>query len=514
MVIVPSDELRVARLSHLQWENSIRDLLGLSDRTGLSSSFINDRTEGVFDNEVVSLGVDQVLFQQYQDASAVVASMVIDDPTVRAFVVGDSLTTGGPEGFVRAFGARVHRSPISDEDVALYLAAWDDGVAEATTGDPTVDGLRQTLEAMFQSPKFLYRVENDYGVLPDGTIEIGPYGMASRLSYALWNTLPDADLLAAAADGSLTRDPAVLEAQVDRMIADPRSMEMLADLHDQLLKVELYINVAPDTVLFPDYDLDTVPVMQAEVRAYVREVIRTGGGVRQLLTSTRTFVNPLLADIYGLPPVADTGELVPVDLDPSQRGGLLTLAGFLATQSDPDVSNPIRRGFFVNTFILCNQLPTPPAFVQPIPPATAEQTTRDRIDAATGEGTCGQGCHSAVINPVGFAFEEYGPLGEFRTEERGMTVDASDTFFFEEGEKSYANAIEFSRLASEGIQAHRCYTRNLFEYTFGRFPEADADKALVESVGLASQTEDLSTQQILRRLVLDPTFRQLPPAEE
>ncbi len=523
--IVPSRLVRVARLSHTQWENAVRDLLGLAEPTGLSSAFVKDSTRGEFDNEDEGLGVDQVLFQQYQDAAWLIADRVVSDPAVRAHVVGRELGPEAPEDFIRGFGRKVHREPLTDEQVDQYIRAWDVGVSQGSGEDPADDGLRQLVASMFQSPFFLYRVEAE-GEVQKGqlvvTVEgeerrypvvyVNPHDLAARLSFSLWNTIPDTELDRVADDGTL-RDEEVLRAQVDRMLGDPRAEAMIEDLHEQLLLVDLYVNIAPDTVLFPDYDLAAVPAMQDEVRAFVGEVVRTGGGVRELLLSRRTFVNPLLAEIYGLPPVPDTGKLEPVDLPQDERAGLLTLSGFLAANSDPAVNNPIRRGFFVNTSILCQNLPTPPAFVEPIPPAEEGMTTRDRINRATGPGTCGEGCHANFINPAGFAFEHYGPLGEFRTEERGLPVDASAQYTFEDlGPQTYDGAIEFSQILAESSQVHDCYSRHLFEYLYGRYPDwRYGDLELVDATGATSLEQGTPIRELVKELVIAPAFRTIPP---
>lgn len=492
---------RLVRLSHRQWENTVRDLLGLSDPLGFGTHFLIDGAGQVFDNDAASLAVTPVLWQQYLGAAASVADVVLGDPQVRARVLGDD----PPEAWIARFGARVHRRPLTQDQLDGYLAVYDEGVALAQTGVAVDDGARAVLFLMFQSPYFLYRIEQEGRAGADGSVALDGYDAASRLSYAIWGTLPDDELWAAAERGDLT-DDAVFRAQVERMVDDPRARDTIADLHRQWLHVDAYTNIAPDRTTFPWFDDETVTSMQRELYGFVDAVWTSGGGVRELMTSRRTFVDEHLAKVYGV--TVPPGSVdAPIDLDPNERAGILTLAGFLALNADETTDNPIMRGVFVNSVAMCVELPTPPPGATPVPLPEGDLTTRQRVEGHTGDGTCGEGCHSTLINPIGFAYGHYDATGAWRDQEFGMPIDATGTYPFADGERSFDGAIELAELLAESPQVHECYATRMFQYLTGRYPAGRLDVERVDAAAAASLADGTSVRDLVVTLLADPEFR-------
>jgi hypothetical protein len=491
---------RLARLSHRQWEYTVRDLLGLAAPVGFGEHFLNDASASVFDNDA-GLSVSPVLWQQYLGAAGAVTDLVLSDPTVRDHV----LRGEPPEVWIPRFGSRVHRRPLTDAQVAFYLDVWQQGVALGTTGVPEDDGARAVLSLLFQSPHFLYRVEQEGVAGPDGAVPLDGYDLATRLSYALWNTTPDDALWEAAGRGDLAED-GPLRAEVERMLDDPRAHDTVKDFHEQWLHVENYTNISPLGIAFPWFDSGTVLGMQREVEAFVDHVWSTNGGVRELLTSRHTFVDESVARIYGVevPPGAVD---VPVDLDPNERAGLLTMPGFLALHADEISDNPIMRGGFVNQVILCVDLPTPPPGATPVPLPEGDLTTRQRVEGHTGDGTCGAGCHSTLINPIGFAYGHYDATGSWRDLEFGLPIDTTGTYGFVEGDRSFDSAIELADLLSESLQAHECYARRWFQYLHGRYPAGRRDEQRVADATAISWQDDASMRDLVVAYVTDPEFR-------
>jgi hypothetical protein len=260
---------------------------------------------------------------------------------------------------------------------------------------------------------------------------------------------------------------------------------MVADLHRQLLHVDNYENIyrPSEEVLGIDvYEHSTPASMQREVYAFVDDVVFGGGTVRDLLTRPRTFVDERLAPIYGISGVE--GEtLVPVDLDPAQRAGVLTLAGFLAWQADPTQPNLIERGAFVNDALLCADIPPPPPGVPLLPDAdTSGRTLRQRIEDHTA---CGGACHTELINPIGFAFGHYDQEGRYVETEQGRPIDASGSYRFDEGVRSFADAVELAEVMADSADVHRCYVSHLLGYLEGRTPSA-GDEARIATLTAAS----------------------------
>lgn len=513
----PTDVLpqtsRYPRLSHAQWENTVQDLFGLPAPTGLSSLFIGDPISGGFDNNSESLQVTATLWTDYQRAAEQIAEQVASDPALVAFIApavdGDSDTKAN--AFITAFGRRAYRRPLTADEIARHLEIFHAGVDVPGTLGPFEAGLRLVVQTMLQSPHFLYRVEASTTVVGPA-IPLSDHEVAAKLSYMLWNTMPDAELFAAADAAALT-DPAGVEAQAARMLDDPRAHAMVAAFHYQLLQVDHYIDVYKDPGKYPTYDPSLNDAMITETMMFVEDVVfGQNGDLTALLTAPYTFVNAALAPLYGVQAPPDAA-FVRVDLDPAQRAGVLTQIGFLASNAGAFENDPIHRGVFLNLQLLCTGLPPPPNVIPPLPPPMAGQTLRERIDGHTGKGTCGEGCHGYLINPLGFAFEHYGPLGEWQTMDAGKPVDAAAEFTFKSGLTPFDGGVELANVMADSEEAHRCYVGHLLEYGYARDPQT-ADARLIERIAAGSQTGDYSIKQIILELTKDAAFLLRAPVEE
>ncbi|MBL9105436.1 MAG: DUF1592 domain-containing protein [Myxococcales bacterium] len=504
---------RYPRLSHVQWENTVQDLFSLPEPTGLSALFIGDPISGGFDNNNEALQVTATLWTDYQRASEQVAEQVAGDPAILAKIVpvvdGDSDVKA--RAFITAFGRRAYRRPLTAEEVERHLEIFNAGVDVPGELGPFEAGVRLVVQTMLQSPHFLYRVEASDTVVGDA-IPLSDHEVAAKLSYMLWNTMPDDELFAAADAGGLT-DPAGVEVQAARMLDDPRAHAMVASFHYQLLKVDHYIDVYKDPVKFPSYDPAMNDAMVKETMMFVEDVVfAQNGDLATLLTAPYTFVNQTLAPLYGAAPPQDDA-FVRVDLDPAQRAGILTQIGFLASNAGAFENDPIHRGVFLNLQLLCTGLPPPPNVVPPLPPPKDGESLRERIDRHTGKGTCGEACHGNLINPLGFAFENYGPLGEWQTMDAGKPVDAAAEFQFKAGKLAFDGGVELANLMADDEGAHRCYVGHLLEYGYARDPQL-ADKALIDRITAGSLTGDISIKQIILELTRDAAFLTRAPVEE
>jgi hypothetical protein len=201
-----------------------------------------------------------------------------------------------------------------------------------------------------------------------------------------------------------------------------------------------------------------------------------------------------------------------VDVSAQARRGFLTQPGFLALFSGEYEPDPIHRGVFINHQLLCVEIGPPAENLPPLPETGPNQTNRERIDALTGNGTCGQTCHATVINPVGFAFENYDPLGRFRTTDNGVAVDASGTYVLDGKQQTFSNALDLVQLVSSSTAAHRCYASQWLSYLYGR-AATPADAAVLDDVAARSNTQNLSTRDIVRSLVQDRSFLTRPAVE-
>jgi hypothetical protein len=297
------------------------------------------------------------------------------------------------------------------------------------------------------------------------------------------------------------------------MLEDPRAEEMVLDFHRQLLRTASYDDIHKKPGLFPEFGESTGRDMGIEAELFVQDIAfgESAGGLSELLTAPHTFVNASLAGFYGLDSEAFGEAFERVSLDPTERSGLLTRLGFLADRASLTQPSPIRRGVLVAERIICAHLPPPPANVPALPPLDAA-TNRERVELHTGDGTCGQGCHSDIINPAGYPFEHYDAVGRYRLEDNGFPVDAADTYLLDGTEVSFANAIEFSEVLASSHQVHACYAQHWLEYLYGR-GMTELDAPLIQSTAASSRAGDLSIKALIVELLTSDAFLTRAPEE-
>ncbi|MDW8364081.1 MAG: DUF1592 domain-containing protein [Myxococcales bacterium] len=507
----PAPTTRFARLSHVQWENATTDLLRLPEPSGLSSTFKNDAVSGTFRNNGAELVVDSDLWQDYQNAAETLASRVTSSPEAIARL----LPTDAPEdaaararALVETLGMRAHRRPLTTEQRDRYLALFETGPDVYPDMEPFAAGTRVFLEALLQSPWFLYRVEASTEVR-DGVIPLDGWEIASRLSFALWNTMPDESLFRAAADGSLGTAEGV-RAQAERMLDDPRARAMVTQMHHELLEMDRWLDLRRSRTLFPAFDEQVPASLVVEGHRFVEHVVFDAEGtLTTLLTAPYTFADERLARIYGL-----EGDFGPeprrVELDPDRRAGILTQLGFLAANASSTDTDPIHRGVYINRKVLCANLPPPPG-TSALSEDDVSLPLRERIHNQTR--LCGATCHVQLINPIGFAFEHYDAIGAWRdTDPAGRPINARDTYRFDSGERSFDGAVELAHLMVAEFDTHRCYVQHWLEYLHGRMP-ARIDGALVGRLAHASRAGAMSVRDLIVELVASDAFRTRSPDE-
>jgi hypothetical protein len=508
--VAPLDTSRFPRLSHLQWENTVQDLLQLAQPSGLSASFTGDPLGGIFDNNESSLLVAPGLWADYQTAAEQLSVLVTSDAAqldklIPAGAPADA--AGRARAFIEAFGMRAYRRPLTPAEVTGYLALFAKGKDLVDGPDDFAKGARLTLQAFLQSPHFVYRVEASSAAL-GATIPLSDFELATKLSYMLWNTMPDDALFAAAKAGKLATTEGVL-AQATRLLDDDRARVMVASFHHQLFQYDHYDDLTKDPTLFPDFTPALGADMKREAEMFIEDVVfAQQGGIKEILTEPTTYVNSGLAAIYGLKGNFGS-DFVKVSLDPKTRSGILTRIGFLASNATSHEQHSIHRGVFINRRVICAKLPDPPNNVPPLPPAAAYKTNRERVEKHTGKGTCGATCHGTLINPAGFAFEHYGAIGQYEDTENGNPVNSADTYNLDGKDVSYQDAVEFDDLIAESDQVHACYAKHWLQYAYGRADQAAdgvaiADLAKESRKGARSLILALTQTQAFRSRIPHP----------
>jgi hypothetical protein len=500
---VPSP--RLARLTHAQWENTVRDLLRLPDRPGLSARFTVDSVRTRFDNVADHLFVDESGWSAYQDAAEELSRRVARDARALARLSGDTASgdlTARARRFVETVGRRAYRRPLEEAELARLSKLFLDGRTLTDVADPFAAGVEVTLQALLQSPHFLYRTELSSDAR-GGRVRLGAYEVASRLSYALAGTMPDDDLFAAAHAGELATAAGVRK-QVDRLLGGPHGATMAEDFHGQLLQLGDYDAIAKDSAVLPLFVPDLRGDMRRETLTLSRTLLTEGHGLAELLTARHTFVNKRLAAVYGLPGDHTNDDFRRVEPDAAQRAGVLTHVGFLAKNGHQADSDPIHRGVFVAINVACKPLPPPVDDIE-IPTLAPDLTTREKVEAMTGKGTCGEACHGAFINPPGFAFEHYDGLGRHRTTDKGKPVNAADRWVLDGEPRAFTNAVEFVSLLAASREVHECYAAGWLEYLLGR-ERTDADAAFVRALAERSLGGRASMKAIVTDIVTSDLF--------
>ena len=336
---------------------------------------------------------------------------------------------------------RAYRRPVSDADLKKPLELY----ASAKADQGFDAGIELGLSAVLSSPEFLFRIERDpaNAKATAGTAyRISDLELASRLSFFLWSSIPDDELIDVAARGDLDK-PAVLERQVTRMLADPRSRNLITNFASQWLHLRNLDSMTPDMRLFPDFDDNLRQAFRQETEMLVDSVIRENRSVLDLLRANYTFVNERLAKHYGIPNVygsrfrriefpgdAPASQGADSDARAQARGGLLRQGSILLVTSYPTRTSPVIRGKWILDNILGVPPPPPPADVpalETVKMARKTATIRERLSEHRANPSCA-GCHR-LMDPVGFALENYDAVGRWRTVDAGSPIDASGTFF-------------------------------------------------------------------------------------
>lgn len=500
----PADGLRLVRMTHPQWEQATRDVLKLDAPTGLSESFYDDPLgSGNFDNDAQVLEVSTQLWDHYREAAEALATQTVASPErLERLLSMDAPTSGKPQAraLIEQVGARAWRRPLTTQEIETLLALYDRAPEMFNDGDMHKRGLELVLRSILQSPHFIYRVELAHSA--DGQpVALSGYERAAKLAMALWSSVPDDALLAAAASGELDTDEGVAK-QAARMLEDDRARRALLYFYQQLYKTPSFDKLEKNAERFPNFSASAARAMRQEMERFIEDTIfERSGGLKALLTSRRTFINAELAALYGVS--GDFGqELTPAELPAAERAGLLTRLGFLAYNGTAYEQNTIHRGVFINHHVLCAPLPPAPTSFE-LPDVITGQTNRQRIESATS--ACGGACHNIFINPAGYAFERYDGIGVYQVKEGEQAVDSAASFKLNGELTPYQDAVEFSELMSQSIEAHECYSRHLVEFLYGKVPTPN-EEPLVKRLGWRSLNEDLSIKELVIAAVTSPAF--------
>ncbi len=448
------------RLTHTEYDNSVADLLG--DKTTPSLQFPRDVDEGIFDNTATAQSVPELLASGYVDAAATLAGAI---PNLATLVGCDFTTANGATcvgTFVSKFGRRAFRRPLTTDEATRLTAIFNSSPMDKQLG------VRAVITAILTSPHFLFRPEFGSAASPtiDGAMTLAPFEMAARLSSLLWASVPDDVLLDEAQAGRLTT-PDQVATQARRMLAMPRANTAIAAFYDQWFGMSM-LDAATKNPAVYQFDDTLRTSMEEETRRFVANVIWTDDGrLSTLLSAPYTFVNAPLAALYGVKGPADATTYTQVMLDPTQRAGMLTHGSMLAAFAGPDQSSPAKRGKWVRTRLLCNDLPDPPNDVPPLPDLQPGVSNRARFEMHTSVMQC-SGCHG-FIDGLGFGLEAYDGIGRVRTLDNGVPVDNSGQVTNTiDINGPYTGGPQLAALLARSTQVRDCAATQWMRYAMAR----------------------------------------------
>ena len=371
---------------------------------------------------------------------------------------------------VTALAHRAYRRPVTKIEIASLMKFVAMAKAERQTPE---QGIQLAIEAMLVSPKFLFRIERD----PDASVHnISDVELASRLSYFLWSSIPDDELLSLAESGQL-HAPGVLDAQVKRMLADGRSAALAQNFAGQWLEIRNLDFVKPDPQKFPEWEPALREAMRTETSMFFEYVLRENRPASDFLDARYTFLNEKLAKFYGIEGVVGP-DFRRVDLTTNQRGGILTHASVLTVSSYPTRTSVVIRGKYLLENILGSPVPPPPPDVPPLDEGAVgtSASLRQQVERHRADPACAT-CHNKM-DPLGFGLENYNGIGRWRTTDGKFPVDASGTL---PNGRTFSSPAEMrALLVAELPEFSRCLIEKMLTYALGRGLEPSDRRTVAE----------------------------------
>ena len=467
------------RLTHTQYNNTVRDLLG--DDSRVADSFPPEDFVNGFRNQYQSQSVSPLQAEAYATAAEKLAKKAFNGDRSK-FMPCKTTDAACRDRYIRDFGRRAFRRPLTAPETARYTRLFT--AAGKTSFD---DGARMVMEAMLQSPNFLLRTENGL----EKTWR--PYETASRLSYFLWNTMPDEALFRSAASGELNT-PAGVERVSRRMLDDPRAKDSMNEFLAEWLRFDRLTGGVKDRRTYPQFTPELTVSMLEETRRLFAEAAWTKRSFMEFFSADYGFLTADLATLYSVPPPPkDFGR---VTFQPAtERAGVLGQATFLALTSKPSETSPTARGLFVREQFLCQEVPQPPPGVSTNLPALSKEkplTNRERLAVHLNSESCSS-CH-ALIDPIGFGFEKFDAIGQRRDKQsitfrpaRGERNQESSTVQLDLDttgnvaglpNSAFSSPRDLGKILAASAQCQECVVKQLFRYAAGRH-ETAADRVAI-----------------------------------
>jgi hypothetical protein len=499
------------RLTRFEYNNTVRDLVGVTDAP--ANLFPPEEVGSGFGTDAKAQTTSFDLIEKYMTTGRSMAEALTAPGRIAelgacavAPAAADEATCA--RSVIDTFVPKVFRRPLEPGDAESLSQLFQ---TVRTGGATFASSLAAVLEAAFQSPEFLYRPELGKPAA-DGSALRQPtdYEMASRLSYLFYGSQPDAELLAAAAAGQLSTREGV-RLQAERMLTDMKYRDKARDVvryfFDSLLPIQA-LGSLTRTKDYGGFTQEVGHLLRQETQTFVQDQVFNGGTWPGALTAPHTFLNQRLAEYYGIPGVTGT-EFQKVPLDGIKRSGLLTQAGVVSGPIHSDPNNPVVRGVFVLTKLMCQTVLSPPPSLGTITPPDPNigGTARDRYTAHSQDIKCA-GCHQS-IDPIGFALENFTSVGQWQDTENGKTIDVSVT---SPQLGTFTGAVELGKKMAESVQVQECFATNWANFAYGLGSD-EQDSCTMAQLKTQFQAKGYNIKELLLELSQTRSFLYMPAVQ-
>jgi hypothetical protein len=464
----------IHRLTRTEYANTVRDLLGAS--LASLDTLPPDTGGDGFSKTSVSQASSANTLQAYEAASNELIDTVFSHPNLKGRLITCDLATGTPciKSTLQAFLPTAWRRPVDAPEVDRLMALAD---TEAKAGGSAEEQLKLALRAALTSGKFLYLIEKDPNPADTKPHQLTDYELASRLSYFLWSSMPDADLTSAAAQGNL-HDDAVLADQVIRMLRAPNGVAMTTGFAAEWVQLQMIAPKKPDPTMFPLVTDALKQSMVLQTMTFFQDLLTGGGPISNLVASDYTYVDAGLAKLYGLPAPNGSGFVKTSLTGTTRIGGLLGQSSILMQFASQVRPSAVKRGAWVLDNVLCAPSPPPPPDVaaanmaNDMDPAflarVAMQTAREHLQEHRAPAKCAV-CHNR-IDPIGLGLENYDAVGQYRTMDVGKTIDPSGQLLVDDPTTTFADARGMTELLAKDNRVARCIGQKLLTFALTRTP--------------------------------------------
>jgi len=500
----------IRRLSEEQYKRSIEDIFGPEIKVpGRFEPVL--REEGLLAIGESHVNVSASGLEQYELRARQIAAQVMAEDKRKTHLtcqpaIATRFDAACATQFLSKYGRLLYRRPLTKAELASVLAVAD---AAATRTQNFHRGLEIGLARLLYSPNFIFRMERgERDPAQPGRERLDGYSLASRISFLLWNAPPDEELLDAAANGTLHQQ-AVLDKQVDRLMASPRFAAGTRAFFGDMLGFNQFDGLSKDQTVYHKFTSQMASDAREQVlRTIVALLVDQKGDYRDLFTTRKTFLNRNVGALYEIP-VDDGAGIegwVPYTFtDADRRAGLLSLAGLLMLDPTHEGrSSPTNRGKLVREALMCQEVPSPPANVNfslvQDTGSTVNRTARERLTLHQENPVCA-GCH-AITDPIGLSMENYDAIGAFRSRENGAVIDASGKF---EG-KPYHDVLELGTILHDSPAIPACLVQRAYEYGVGR-KASSSEEAWLEYADQAFAQDQFRYTALIRRIATSASFR-------